>query len=525
MLGRAFVALTSAALLLAGLHAAGIVGPGDAPLASASTAVEPDSIQAFGTSQLGDLADQSLDMPLVGMASTVDGGGYWLVAADGGVFSFGDAAFLGSAADLALHEPIVGIAADPATGGYWLVAADGGIFAFGAPFYGSEGGQPLDQPVVGMASTADGGGYWLVAADGGVFAFGDAAYQGSAADLAPHASIVGMASDPASAGYWLVAADGGIFSFGAPFYGSEAGQPLDDPAVGMASTYDGGGYWLVARDGGVFAFGDAPYRGTAISGPEAPALGIIGSGGDDGYRVAYGRATDPLGAPVTNYLSQRVGNVTAAVYDANSGATFELNPGVAENTASIVKVDIMATALIQAQQSGHGIPADEQALMPPMIEQSDNTAASEMYDDVGDAPGVAASNGDLGLTSTVPSLSWGLTTTTAADQVKLVSAFAYPNAVLSPASRSYGLSLMENVEPAQDWGVSGGVPTGVSVALKNGWLPLSPGDWQVNSIGYVSGDGRDYVLAILTNGDPTESYGIATIEQISSLVYAQLAPT
>jgi beta-lactamase class A len=146
-----------------------------------------------------------------------------------------------------------------------------------------------------------------------------------------------------------------------------------------------------------------------------------------------------------------------------------------------------------------------------------------MYNDVGGPSGVSAVNRDLGLTSTALSPAWGLTTTTAADQVKLMSAFAYPNAVLSPASRAYGLSLMENVEPAQDWGVSGGIPAGVAVAIKNGWLPLAPRDWQVNSVGYVSGDGRDYVLAILTSDDPTEAYGIATIEQISSLVYAQLA--
>ena len=60
------------------------------------------------------------------------------------------------------------------------MAADGGIFAFGdAPFYGSMGGAALNQPVVGMAATPTGEGYWLVAADGGIFAFGDAAFYGS----------------------------------------------------------------------------------------------------------------------------------------------------------------------------------------------------------------------------------------------------------------------------------------------------------------------------------------------------------
>ncbi len=67
------------------------------------------------------------------------------------------------------------MAADPGGGGYWLVAADGGVFSFGtATFYGAEGGTHLNSPIVGMAATPTGGGYWLVAADGGVFSFGDA---------------------------------------------------------------------------------------------------------------------------------------------------------------------------------------------------------------------------------------------------------------------------------------------------------------------------------------------------------------
>ncbi len=48
---------------------------------------------------------------------------------------------LGSTGDIQLNQPIVGMAATPDGGGYWLVASDGGIFAFGdAPFWGSAGG-------------------------------------------------------------------------------------------------------------------------------------------------------------------------------------------------------------------------------------------------------------------------------------------------------------------------------------------------------------------------------------------------
>ena len=114
------------------------------------------------------------------MASTLNGLGYWLVASDGGIFSYGDARFLGSRGGQPLNKPIVGMAATPDGGGYWLVASDGGIFSYGdAAFFGSRGGQPLNKPIVGMAATPDGGGYWLVASDGGIFSYGDAAFLGS----------------------------------------------------------------------------------------------------------------------------------------------------------------------------------------------------------------------------------------------------------------------------------------------------------------------------------------------------------
>jgi hypothetical protein len=78
------------------------------------------------------------------------------------------------------NAPIVGITATPDHGGYWLLGADGGVFSFGdARFYGSTGAMHLNAPVITMTATADGGGYYLVARDGGVFTFGDAVFHGS----------------------------------------------------------------------------------------------------------------------------------------------------------------------------------------------------------------------------------------------------------------------------------------------------------------------------------------------------------
>jgi hypothetical protein len=52
-----------------------------------------------------------------------------------------------------LAEPVVGITPNASGKGYWLAAADGGVFAFGgAPFVGSMAGHHLSQPVFGIAS-------------------------------------------------------------------------------------------------------------------------------------------------------------------------------------------------------------------------------------------------------------------------------------------------------------------------------------------------------------------------------------
>jgi hypothetical protein len=202
---------------------------------------------------------------IVGMVATPDGGGYWEVASDGGIFNFGNAGFHGSMGGSSLNRPIVGMAVMPDGGGYWEVASDGGIFSFGdAPFLGSARGLYLDAPIVGMAPTPDGEGYWLVASDGGIFAYGDATFFGSEGGHRLDAPIVGLATNGRGTGYWEVASDGGIFAFGdAGYFGSEGGHPLDAPIVGLEATHGGAGYWEVASDGGIFSFGDAPFLGSA----------------------------------------------------------------------------------------------------------------------------------------------------------------------------------------------------------------------------------------------------------------------
>ena len=243
------------------------------------------------------------------------------------------------------------------------------------------------------------------------------------------------------------------------------------------------------------------------------------------------KQVDPFSA-ADMYLAQRAGTFLAAVYDVRTGQSWRLGDGPAQDEASVVKLDILETLL--SGSDGTGLSSDNLALAQQMIEDSDNDAATSLWYTAGGTAGLAAYNDKAGLTRTTPSPcvvcadfpwpGWGLTTTVPDDQLTLLKQLIEPGPLLTPGEREYALSLLENVAPDQAWGVTGGVPAGVTVALKNGWLPLNHDhtDWQINSEGWVSGDGRDYLISVLTTGDPTEQYGIDTINEISSLVWAAM---
>jgi SpoIID/LytB domain protein len=262
----------------------------------------------YGPAQLSTLADVS---------SQLDGGvgGYWINAADGGVFSFGNAQFHGSTGGMRLNAPVVGIASTHDAGGYWEVATDGGVFSFGdAQFHGSTGSIRLNKPMVGMAVTPDGGGYWLVASDGGIFAYGDAGFYGSTGSLRLNKPVIGMVPTHDGLGYWLIASDGGVFAFGdAGFFGSLGGAPPSTALVGVAPTPDGGGYWVLGANGFVYPFGDAPQVGIAVGSPalatmKSPMTGLIPDFSGQGFI-----AVDGSGQAFAYGDAPYFGDVTTAV--------------------------------------------------------------------------------------------------------------------------------------------------------------------------------------------------------------------
>jgi hypothetical protein len=123
-----------------------------------------------------------------------------------------------------------------------------------------------------------------------------------------------------------------------------------------------------------------------------------------------------------------------------------------------------------------------------------------------------------------PGAYWGLTQITAHDEVFLLQLLISPNAVLDSASRGYELGLMAKVIPAQRWGVPAGVPAGLTVHVKNGWLPRPTHGWRVHSIGCFTGRNGAYSVAVLTQGNPTMAYGITTIQAIARVINRDLNP-
>jgi beta-lactamase class A len=240
---------------------------------------------------------------------------------------------------------------------------------------------------------------------------------------------------------------------------------------------------------------------------------------------------DPFGPSAAALAASSPGPVLAAVYDVSTGQTWTLGRGRPQDEASIVKVDILETLLARYRTAGSALPAAYFPTAQEMIEYSDNDAATTLWYAAGGPARIRSYNAAAGLHHTSPSRcvdcagfpwpGWGLTTTTPGDQIALLRQLIKPSPLLTGDQRRYILRLMERVTPSQRWGVSDGVPRGATVALKNGWLPLTStdDDWQVNSIGWVCGAGRDYLLAVLTTGNPTEQDGIDTIGRLAASIW------
>ncbi|GAA1362753.1 serine hydrolase [Streptomyces beijiangensis] len=229
-----------------------------------------------------------------------------------------------------------------------------------------------------------------------------------------------------------------------------------------------------------------------------------------------------LAAAMKSVVPGADAKVSVAVLDVRSGKSATYGTG-AFDTASIVKVDILAALLLGAQDDGRSLTAQEKSYATSMIENSSNASATALWDAIGGADGLDAANKRLGLSGTTGGEGprWGLTRTTAADQLTLLNVVFGSGPVLDASSRAYIKGLMGQVEADQQWGVSA---AGSSWELKNGWLPRSAtGLWDINSIGHVTEGGRSYLLAVLSGGNASQKAGISLVEAAATTAVTAIA--
>ncbi|MER7889271.1 serine hydrolase [Micromonospora sp. NPDC094482] len=243
-------------------------------------------------------------------------------------------------------------------------------------------------------------------------------------------------------------------------------------------------------------------------------------------KVDLGDASAAVAASVQAYLKGQGDRSAVAVLDRTTGAHLSVNADAGFHTASIVKVDILAALLLE-RQTAQGLTAKEQNLAFDMITKSDNNAATSLWKEIGGASGLAAANRTLGLTETIPADggSWGTTTTTANDQIRLLQTLTNASGPLNATSRGYVLNLMSQVQDDQDWGVPAGASAQASgVYVKNGWMGDSRDDglWVTNSIGRIVEPGHDWLVAVLTSGNTDESSGINIVEHAVTLAVGGL---
>ncbi|MDK1473502.1 serine hydrolase [Streptomyces sp. 549] len=218
-----------------------------------------------------------------------------------------------------------------------------------------------------------------------------------------------------------------------------------------------------------------------------------------------------------------VGRLSAAACDLAGGPVARWGAPGRFITASTVKVGIAAALLLAAQDDRRRLTPDERAAVGAMLRVSDNDAASALWAQLGGRRGVDAAHRRLGLveTAAAPGGWWGLTRTTADDQLALLRAvFAEPSP-LGRQSRRWLGALLGTVAPEQRWGVT--AASSAPAEVKNGWVPRSAtGLWCVNSVGRIRRDGPEVLVAVLSDGQPSMAVGVAAVEDAARAVVRRL---
>jgi beta-lactamase class A len=283
-----------------------------------------------------------------------------------------------------------------------------------------------------------------------------------------------------------------------------------------------------------FVFAGAVFAGTVAAGMAAPVLPAGAAAQPASVATSAPApictsAKDPALAKkisdgIATALRHRTDKVGLAAADPGDGLICEVHYGWHFLAASVIKVTIISALLVK-----EGGPTKLTKLQRSqawlMITESDNDAATALWNDVGGVPGMQVFLNKAAMKHTELNYAWGLTRITPQDELRLLTLLVHPdNKVLGMKTRAYVLNLMAHVIASQRWGTPAGAPKDVTVHVKNGWLPYpAADDWHVNSLGVFTGKDIGYQIVILTGGTQSEAYGIDTIQSAAKVINKDLA--
>jgi hypothetical protein len=218
-----------------------------------------------------------------------------------------------------------------------------------------------------------------------------------------------------------------------------------------------------------------------------------------------------LASALRPVLGAHPGRLAVGVVDLRTGATVSYDAGVPIRGGGVVTADILATLLLQHQQAGIPVSNREAELAADMVENGSVPAATQLWNLVGGASGVAAANATLKLHTTTPApADWTWTSTTVADQLQLLADLVEPSSPLRAAARDYALGLMTNGAGAQRWGVLAAAGTHTAGAVSNG--ELQGPAWVVGSIGVIQRNGDELLVAVLSDRNPAQAPAVAAVK-------------
>ena len=263
-------------------------------------------------------------------------------------------------------------------------------------------------------------------------------------------------------------------------------------------------------------------RGLLLGGAAGAGLGVLGAVVAPTASAAGIDTRAALAAALDRYVATRVASIGLVLRDNRDGGRFIWRPRTLQSYSTI-KVLILVATLKRAQDRGLALTSTQRSLASRMIRFSDNAATDTLLAQIGVTTCQRVAN-QLGMSHTVVRGGstgwWGHSTTSTGDLVLLMNSLVL-GTYLTSGRRSYVRDLMATVTSSQQWGLGDPLPAGVHVEQKNGWGPMSTG-YRLNSFGHVSGHGRSYQLAILSRSPNGFTYGKATVNRVSRIVYDAL---